>query len=342
MTQLPAVLERYRNVIDIELKSVLDGRKSPLYDMMRYHFGWIDEKGNLKQRSVGKALRPTLCLLACEAVSGQYHQALPAAVALELVHNYSLIHDDIQDNDHERRHRPTVWAVWGKPQAINAGTAMRILTNIALSRLGEFNVPLEKRLLVQQLLDETSLKLIEGQYLDISYENRSDIAVSDYMRMVEGKTASLIACALEIGALLGTDDENLIRCLYDFGWNLGLAFQIRDDVLGIWGDRDMLGKPLANDIRRRKKTLPVVYALETAVGRRKEVLVQFYQDGARDDIPVTDIVAVLEETGAQSHAQVMNEGYFREARRIISKLSIEPAARYDFEELVDFLEERRF
>ena len=197
---------------------------------MRYHLGWIDKKGNRTDGNTGKALRPTLCLLACQAVGGEYHRALPAAAAIELLHNFSLIHDDIQDNDRKRRHRPTVWAIWGKPQAINAGTAMRILTNVALFRLKELGVNPEKRLLVQQLLDETTLRLIEGQYLDIDYEKYVDINVSDYLRMVQGKTAALIACALESGAALGTDDERLIKNLHDLGWNLGLGFQIRDDI----------------------------------------------------------------------------------------------------------------
>ena len=181
---LPAAFEKYRTDIDSELKSVLLERRSPLYDMMRYHLGWIDERGNPLQNSPGKALRPTLCLLACEAVGEEYRQALSAAAAIELVHNYSLIHDDIQDDDRERRHSPTVWSLWGKPQAINAGTAMRILASLALERLSGCDIPVKKRLRVQQLLDESSLALIEGQYLDIHYESCPDIGMSDYLDMI--------------------------------------------------------------------------------------------------------------------------------------------------------------
>ena len=130
---------------------MLAERQSPLYDMMRYHLGWIDAQGRPLPGSAGKALRPTLCLLACEAVGGTYHRALPAAAAVELVHNFSLIHDDIQDDDRERRHRPTVWSIWGKPQAINAGTAMRVLASLALSRLSERGVSGEKQLHAQRI-----------------------------------------------------------------------------------------------------------------------------------------------------------------------------------------------
>lgn len=340
MKSTPSILERYRTEIDAELKAVVAARRSPLYDMMRYHLGWIDEHGNPKNGSTGKALRPTLCLLACEATGGNYHRALPAAAAIELIHNYSLIHDDIQDDDLERRHRPTVWAVWGKPQAINAGTAMRILTNITLSRL-EPGVNPEKVLLIQQLLDETTLRLIEGQYLDISYEKRLDIGVNDYLQMIEGKTASLIACALEVGALLGTNDESLIKGFRALGWNLGLGFQIRDDILGIWGDSEITGKPLASDIQRRKKTFPIVHALENARDGHKEMLMRFYQNG-NDNQSVTDVLSILNKVGARACAQRMVDSYCQTAWRIISELHLEATARRDFAELVDFLEKRNY
>jgi len=340
LSTLPAVLEKYRIEIDAELKSVLAERKSPLYDMMRYHLGWIDENGYPQQGLSGKALRPTLCLLACEAVGGEYQQALPAAAAIELVHNYSLIHDDIQDDDRERRHRPTVWSIWGKPQAINAGTAMRLLANISLLRLEGCGVPLEKQWRIQHLLDETSLRLIEGQYLDISYENRFDITVSDYLKMVEGKTASLIACAMEVGALLGTDDPELIESFRSIGKNLGFAFQIRDDLLGIWGNKEETGKPLASDIRHRKKTLPIVYALEKARDGLKEELLNIYGNGALDDGAVAAVLRALEANGARAMSQEMTQKFCREAGQAVSRLALAPSGKHDLQSLVSFVMER--
>ena len=342
MSKLPPVLERHRVEVEAELRSVLAERQSPLYDMMRYHFGWTDENGNPQQGLVGKALRPTLCLLACEAVGGEYQRALPAAAAIELVHNYSLIHDDIQDDDRERRHRPTVWSIWGKPQAINAGTAMRILANIALLRLESHGVPLKKQWRIQRLLDETSLRLIEGQYLDISYESRFDITVSDYLKMIEGKTASLIACALEVGALLGTDDEDLIKGFRSIGRHMGLAFQIRDDLLGIWGNKEETGKPLASDIRRRKKTLPIVYALEKAQDGLKEELVSIYRNGALDDSAVSAVLRILDVVDAQASAQKTVERFCSEAAQITGRSALAPSAQHDLEELVHFMAERSF
>ncbi len=297
--KLPGILEKYRSEVDAEIKAVLNSRQMPLYDMMRYHFGWIDDKGNPVQNNAGKALRPALCLFSCEAVGGNYRKALPAAAALELVHNFSLIHDDIQDDDKERRHRPTVWAIWGKPQAINAGTAMRILANTALARFQGDGISLQKQLVINQRLDEISLRLIEGQYLDISFENRFDIKVNDYLTMIEGKTASLISGSMEIGAFLGTDNEASIRSFREIGKNLGLAFQIKDDILGIWGNQEETGKPSGNDIRRRKKSFPVVYALENVNGNLRKELIAIYQNGAMDEESVDQVLEIFDTSGRQ-------------------------------------------
>lgn len=253
-----------------------------------------------------------------------------------------MIHDDIQDDDRERRHRPTVWAVWGKPQAINAGTAMRILTNAALRHLETLSVPPEKVMLVQRRLDEASLGLLEGQYLDISFESRFDITAQDYLEMIGGKTAALIACSVELGALLGTDDSDQIEACHRFGWNLGLAFQIRDDILGIWGDNDVIGKPLASDIRKRKKTFPIVHALDTAKDGYKDRLIHFYRNGASDAISIAEVLSVLEKTGARTHAQEMNAYYCKQARQNIDNIALGAGIRQEFVELVDFLEERSF
>lgn len=340
--KLPAVFERYRVEIDAELRSALTGRQSALYDMMKYHLGWLDERGNPSSNSSGKALRPTLCLLACEAVGGEYRRAAPAAAAVELVHNFSLIHDDIQDDDRERRHRPTVWSIWGKPQAINAGTAMRILTNLALLRLGRYDIPPAKQLQVQYLIDETSLRLIEGQYLDISYESRFNIGVSDYLNMIERKTAALIACSLEIGALLGTEDESLIEGFRKTGLNLGLAFQIKDDILGIWGDGEKTGKPAGSDIRHHKKTLPIVFTLEKGRDGLRKELINIYQNGALTEDGVASVLRILEVAGAQAAAEKMAEGYCQQAEQTIDKLAIAPSARHDLQELLHFLAERNF
>jgi len=339
---LPAVFERYRAGIEAELRAALSRYQSPMYDMLRYHLGWIDEQGNALAGLAGKALRPTLCLLACEATAGTYQRALPAAAALELLHNFSLIHDDVQDNDCERRHRPTVWAIWGKPQAINAGTAMRVIAGLTLLNLTERGVPIQKQLRAQRLLDDSCLRLIEGQYLDISYENRLDIRVANYLEMVEGKTVALIAASLTMGALLGSDDERTIQAFHRLGRYLGFAFQIRDDILGIWGEEEKTGKPVGNDIRRKKKSLPIVYALEKAQGQAQAQLAAIYQQAAIDDRQAATVLDILDSVQARAQAQKMAQDYCDQAIAELGQIALSAWARYNLEEMAYFLAKREF
>ncbi len=175
----PAIFSRYRGDMEKALRRTLDAHDSPLYDMIRYHMGWIDEQGSPLEGTPGKALRPCLCLLACEAVCGDHARAIPAATALELAHNYSLIHDDIQDNDAERRHRPTVWKIWGVAQAINAGTAAKIIASLALRRYTAMGFEPVKTLDLLLLLEEATLTIIAGQYLDKQFESPTNSALEE-------------------------------------------------------------------------------------------------------------------------------------------------------------------
>lgn len=340
--KLPGVFEKYRELIDTELRSILAERQSPLYDMLRYHLGWVDETGKPLDTAAGKALRPTLCLLGCDAAGGDYRRALPAAAALELLHNFSLIHDDIQDGDLRRRHRPTVWSIWGMPQAINAGTAMRILTNSALARLEDRGITPVTIMKVQRLMDEASLNLIEGQYLDIDFEQRRDVSVADYLEMIGGKTGALIACSLETGALLGTGDNSMIARFRELGWNIGLSFQITDDILGIWGNRDVTGKPLASDIRRRKKTLPIVHAMENARDGYKKTIMGYFKETTVDENGVNKILDILNLTGAEGYARQMSRDYCLKARQLLGYLNVRTGPRQELEDLLSFLEARNF
>lgn len=339
---MPSVFEKYRADIDGELRAALSGYVSPMYDMLRYHLGWIDERCQPMIGSSGKALRPTLCLLACEVTGGNHRRALPAAASLELIHNFSLIHDDIQDDDRERRHRPTVWSLWGKPQAINAGTAMRVIASLTALRLEEQGFHPQKVLRIQNLLDRTCLRLIEGQYLDISYESRLDVGVNDYLTMVEGKTASLIACSLETGAMLGTDDELVHKAFRNFGLNLGLAFQIQDDVLGIWGDEAKTGKPVGNDILRRKKSFPIVFALEKAEGVARAKLVSIYRGLSISEEGAAAVLRIIDEVNTRAEARRVAEQCRTKALMAIQETALSPYGRQNLEEMANFLTQREF
>lgn len=338
MTPVPDI---FRAELDTELRSILGTSQLGVYDMMRYHLGWIDEPGQPRQEPGGKLLRPILCLLACQAVGGEWRQALPAAAAVELVHNFSLLHDDIEDASPERHHRPTVWKVWGQAQAINAGDSMHALARLALFRLEGRGVTQERVLRAAHVLDETCLQLCEGQYLDICYEGCLDIEVEDYLRMIGGKTAALIEASLHLGALVGAGDEKATGHLRHFGRDLGLAFQIQDDVLGIWGGEKTTGKP-ADDIQRRKKTLPAVYGLKAARAGEREELRRIYGQEAMGKEDVTRVVGILNRLGARGYAQSMAEQYYQEAISQLEASGLPPPALEELKEIAASLMQREY
>jgi len=212
------------------------------YEMLTYHMGWSGEGAGEKAR--GKRIRPLLLLAVADATGGNWQKALPAAAAIELVHNFSLLHDDIQDNSKTRRGRDTVWVKWGTPQAINAGDGMFILANIAMGDLTE-NYPAEMILNAERIFQETCLSLTRGQHLDIDYETRELLEVGDYWQMIAGKTAALLSASTYLGAILGGANADIQLAYRDFGHYLGLAFQVQDDLLGIWGDEAQTGKSVA-------------------------------------------------------------------------------------------------
>jgi geranylgeranyl diphosphate synthase, type I len=268
-----------------------------MYEMVRYHLG-LDGSG-----PAGKRMRPLLGLLAYASITGDYERALPGAAAVELGHNFSLIHDDIEDADVERRHRPTLWSLHGIPQAINTGDAVFVLSRIALHRLTELGFSDTKVLRLMRLYDETCLALCEGQYIDIWTSGHDDpMTVGLYFDMIGRKTAALISAAIEAGALLATDDEAVIARYRAFGWALGLAFQLNDDLLGIWGEEATTGKA-ASDIAKHKKTLPILYAFEQAGPADRRRLGEVYRDPSPAPAEIADAVAILERTGARAYTR---------------------------------------
>ncbi len=260
---LAAQMELMLPAIEEELHAVIDRTTNPVYPVLRgmlaYHLGW--EGPGAGPEAQGKRIRPLLVLLCAQASGGDWRAALPAAAAVELLHNFSLIHDDIQDNSPLRRGRETVWKVWGIPQAINAGDVMFTKAFRALHRL-EDTVSMQAVLAAHRVLEETCLKLTEGQYLDISFETRKTLPLEDYWAMIAGKTSALLGCCAELGALAGGADETCRVSFREYGVNLGLAFQVLDDWLGIWGDTSLTGKSIESDLGSGKKTLPVLYGLD--------------------------------------------------------------------------------
>jgi geranylgeranyl diphosphate synthase, type I len=274
-----------------------DPATAGVYEMCRYHLG-LDGSG-----STGKRMRPLLGLLAYSSITGDHRRALPGAAAVELGHNFSLVHDDIEDDDRERRHRPTLWALHGIPQAINTGDMLFSLSRIALHRLTDLGFPDKTVLRLMRLYDETCVALCEGQYLDIWMAEHDDgLSVELYFDMIGRKTAALIAASIEAGAVLATDDEEVIRRYRAFGWDLGIAFQLNDDLLGIWGREHATGKE-PTDVPRKKKTLPVIYAYEHATPPNRARLVELYGNGTLRPEDTAEIVTILEQTGAREYTR---------------------------------------
>ncbi|MCC6298555.1 MAG: polyprenyl synthetase family protein [Anaerolineales bacterium] len=234
-------------------------RTKPFHEMLTYHMGWTGEGAG--PEATGKRIRPILVLLTTAACGADWKSALPAAAAIELVHNFSLVHDDIQDNSPKRRGRDTVWTKWGAPMAINVGDALFVMSSQAIIDLKE-KYPAEVVVQAAEILHNTCLDLTRGQFLDMSYEERSDLGVEDYWHMISGKTSALIAACCHLGALLGGADEEKQEVYRSFGHYLGLAFQVQDDILGIWGDEKVTGKSVASDLVEGKNSLPVLAGLE--------------------------------------------------------------------------------
>jgi geranylgeranyl diphosphate synthase type I len=299
-------LNTYLEAVEHELRVSLhvgDEHAAPLYHMMQYHMGWLNDALEPEEAPRGKRLRPAMCLLACEAVGGDWRCALPAAAAIELIHNFSLLHDDIEDNSATRRHRATVWSLWGLAQGINTGDAMWALSRLSAYRLSDLGHPAEIVLDVARRLDETCLELCTGQYLDIRFEEMDGVTLPEYERMIAGKTAALLSAALAVGALLGGAGPEVVRSYGDFGRELGLAFQITDDILGIWGDPAITGKSAASDIVTRKKTLPVLYAQRWEQEQGHADLSRIYSGPALAETEVPTVLALLERAGALDYAR---------------------------------------
>ena len=332
---------RYRDSVEAELKEIINRSPPSLHKILYYHMGWWDERGYPCQGKSGKFIRSTLYHLSCQAVGGDTAQILPAAAALEFVHNFSLIHDDIQDGSYKRHGRPTVWRLWGKSQAINAGDLMFTLASTALVKLKESGVPTEEIVYSFHLLAKACEELCEGQYLDIEYENRFDITIEDYLDMIRKKTATLIAASTSLGAYLGKGREK-VSYFHQFGEALGMAYQIRDDILGIWGAKERTGKSVREDIRQRKKTLPVVYALRNSNGKDKAELERLHSRRyiKAEDIPI--VVVILDRLGARDYAQNLAEQYYHRALERLEASGVERNRQAPLREVVNLLAERNY
>ena len=291
--------------IETELQRQVDRLNSPrtkiFHEMLTYHMGWTGEGAGAEAR--GKRIRPLMVLFTASSCGTDWKLALPAAAAVELVHNFSLVHDDIQDNSPKRRGRLTVWKKWDMPQAINVGDALFVISNQAMMDLAK-NYSAEKVICAASVLHNTCLNLTRGQFLDMSYENRDNLTIEDYWPMIEGKTAALISACTQIGAILGNTDDSTVEQFRIFGRDLGLAFQVQDDILGIWGDEMLTGKSAASDLVEGKNSLPVLYGLS-----KHDRFAKRWAESAISPSEVAEVAKMLADEGAYEFAQ-------RESKRL--------------------------
>jgi len=302
-----------------------------------YHLGWSAADGTPLQAPAGKGVRPTLALLSARAAGAGAEAGVPAAVAVELVHNFSLVHDDVMDRDAERRHRPTVWALWGVPSAILTGDAMLTVANEVLLDSGSPHAAEALRLLLA-----TTRALIHGQVEDLQFESADRVDLAQCQRMAARKTGALLAASAVLGCVLVGGDPVVATALDGYGQALGVAFQLVDDLLGIWGDPAVTGKPVLSDLRARKRSLPVTYALSRGGPAGRELATWLHGDGTSDEAELRAIAELIEATGARSWATAEAAWQIQQAEQALAAAPIPPAVSAELMNVARFVADREF
>jgi geranylgeranyl diphosphate synthase type I len=303
----------------------------PFYGMMSYHLGWVDASFEPREARLGKSLRPSLCMLLGEGLGAQAKSLAHFAAGLELLHNFSLIHDDIEDRSEKRRNRPTVWSIWGAPQAINAGDGMLSLAHLAWLRSPMAENDPATFAAALRSAESTILRLCEGQFLDMKAERSLEMSTNAYLKMIGRKTAGLIGEAAWLAARVANIPAPLREVTRAFGTDLGIAFQIRDDILGIWGDESKTGKSASSDIATRKMTFPIIVALETAPPAIRDELHAAYAatQGEGDERRVHDL---LEAAGARQAVLAREDQHWHAAMKSLETLPLTASWREDVRE----------
>ena len=336
MTTVPTTLQVSQEAVRPALQDAVSRLDDSTRAVVSYHLGWSDIDGRPVSASGGKALRPSLALLSAEAAGGGLDSGVPGAVAVELVHNFSLVHDDVMDNDLQRRHRPTVWAVWGTATAILAGDALLSLAHEVLLDSGNPNAPKASALLAVATRD-----LIRGQVQDLAFESTDAVSVTECLDMAAGKTGALMSASATVGAVLAGGNSDLLEALSTFGAQLGIAFQLVDDILGIWGDSATTGKPVFSDLSSRKKSLPVAYAMEHGGVAGRELHDWMVQDGTPEEAELRHAAELVERAGGRRWALAETERRSGLAEQALSSVPMPEQALSELLELARFLVSRQ-
>jgi geranylgeranyl diphosphate synthase type I len=333
---VPSAFDRARRVVEPSMRRLVDTLAPEVRVVAAYHLGFADADGNHRPEGAGKAARPALALLSAQAYGVPETVAVPGAVAVELVHNFSLLHDDVMDGDPERRHRPTAWSVFGVGAAIVAGDALATLAQQVL-----LDVRGLEGVRAGSSLAAATARMIAGQAQDLAFESRSDVSYAECLAMSGNKTGAILGFAASVGAILAGAGDRLIRGLEAFGVHLGLAYQAVDDLLGLWGSPEVTGKPAGNDLRRGKKTLPIVAAVGSGsqAGAR---LAQLLEGGGVRDRDVEPALRLIDEAGGRQRALHEAEGRMAMAVDALRRSGAATEGRRGLEEVASFVTGREF
>jgi geranylgeranyl diphosphate synthase, type I len=334
LTVIPHAVTAGREVVDEAMRAAVERLDPRMRRVCAYHFGWVDADG-APTIAGGKALRPALALLSGRAAGADTASTVPAAVAVEFVHAFSLLHDDVMDNDRMRRHRPSAWTVFGVPAAILAGDALLALAEEVLLDLGTAGSARAARCLAS-----TTRRLIAGQALDLGFESRQDVTLEECTVMSLDKTSALFACACTLGAVLCEAPTRLALALAGFGSDLGLAFQLVDDLLGIWGRTEVTGKPVLSDLRSRKKSLPVTAALNAGTPASRRLAALYAQPDPLSEAQLVEAAALVEEAGGRAWAEATADKRIASAEAQLATAEVPVAVREEFMAVARFVTAR--
>jgi len=296
-----AQFEPHLNALEAEMKDVFASREGFLYDLLRYHMGWTDQQGTPQDSPPRLHFQSMLTMVCCQALSGDYSVSLPAAAGIELIHNYTLVHGDVQSNRAVSEDRPSVWWVWGPAQAINVGDGLHALGRNTIMRLAQRGIPPERVLPAVTSLDKACLALCEGQYMDLEFQEKLMVTSADYHDMIGRKTGALTGCATELGAIAAGADDNVRTAYQKMGQGLGMAWQISLDIADLWGRRD--DGMTSSNMLNKKKSLPLIYALENSSLADKRALGNVYMKRVLQPEDVTQVIAILDQGGARQFAE---------------------------------------
>ncbi len=316
----PTTLEIYREGVQQELKSFFAGREGFLYNLLQYQLGWVDQQGNPEYAAPRESFHSLFAPAVCEALTGDFRPAMPAAAAIELIYNFSLVHGDVQAGRFDAQTRPSVWWLWGPAQAINAGDGFHALGRVALMRLMEFGISAEKTLIATELLDRSCLAMCEGQFSDLGFQDRLLVTSGEYDAMISLKTGALTGCSAAGGAIAAGADDAQIERFRELGSKLGMAWQISRDIVEFWG-REGDGITASNFLNK-KKSLPLILALEQCSTAAKWEIGSIYSKRVLESDDLVRVIALMNETDAQARSEARAASLVDEALSALESESI--------------------